>query len=257
MRSSPGHRKRAVVTGSSSGIGAAIALRLARDGYDLVLHGFKDAQALSEVTDQVQAAGAKAASLTGDIRDPELPDALVRLAQVELGGLDALVNNAGSGLTKPFVDIEREDWASLLDMHLGAATAACRAAFPLLSRSRGSVVNISSVAASVALPGRVGYGSAKAALEGFTLNVACEWAPGGVRVNAIAPGTILTPLVRHNFDQGLLDHQGVLERTPMRRLGEPEEVASVAAFLLSGDASYITGQTLHVDGGWSCWGGWS
>lgn len=257
MRSSPGHRKRAVVTGSSSGIGAAIALRLARDGYDLVLHGFKDTQALSEVTDQVQVAGARAASLTGDIRDPDVPDALVRLAQVELGGLDALVNNAGSGLTKSFMNIEREDWASLLDMHLGAATAACRAAFPLLSQSRGSVVNISSVAASVALPGRVGYGSAKAALEGFTLNVACEWAPDGVRVNAIAPGTILTPLVRHNFDHGLLDHQRVLERTPMRRLGEPEEVASVAAFLLSGDASYITGQTLHVDGGWSCWGGWS
>lgn len=138
-----------------------------------------------------------------------------------------------------------------------AATASCRAAFPLLEDSGGSIVNISSLAATVALPGRVAYGSAKAAIEGFTLNLACEWAPSAVRVNAIAPGTILTPLVQKNFATGLLDRDAVLDRTPMRRLGEPAEVAAVAAFLLSEDASYMTGQTLHVDGGWSCWGGWS
>ena len=116
---------------------------------------------------------------------------------------------------------------------------------------------ISSIAATAALPGRVGYGTVKAAVEGLTRNLACEWAPDGIRVNAVAPGTILTPLVKRNFETGLLDPDGVLDRTPMHRFGRPEEVASAVSFLVSGASSYITGQTLHVDGGWSCWAGWS
>ena len=257
MTAELGPRRRAVVTGSSSGIGLAIASRLAQDGYDLVMHGLDDGAALADAVGTVESLGAKVAWLTGDVRDPDLPEALVRLAESELGGLDALVNNAGAGLTKPFVDLEREDWASLLAMHLGAVTAACHAAYPLLLQSRGSVVNISSLAAALALPGRVGYGTVKAAVEGLTRNLACEWAADGVRVNAIAPGTIETPLVQRNFEQGLLDREAVLDRTPMRRLGRPSEIASVAAFLMSQDASYLTGQVLRVDGGWSCWGGWS
>lgn len=257
MTPRPNGRRRAVVTGSSSGIGRAIAVRLAQDGYDLVLHGLNDGEALREVAGQVESFGTRAVWLAGDIRDPDVPEALIALSVAEFGGLDALVNNAGAGLTRRFVDVDVADWTSILAMHLGAAAAGCRAAFPLLEQSGGSVVNISSLAATVALPGRVAYGSAKAAVEGLTLNLACEWAPSAVRVNAIAPGTILTPLVVKNFATGLLDRDAVLDRTPMRRLGQPAEVAAVAAFLLSADASYMTGQTLHVDGGWSCWGGWS
>jgi NAD(P)-dependent dehydrogenase (short-subunit alcohol dehydrogenase family) len=116
---------------------------------------------------------------------------------------------------------------------------------------------MSSLAAGTALSGRAGYGAAKAGLEGLTRQLACEWAADGIRVNAIAPGTILTPLVRNNFAKGLLDEAQVLERTPLGRLGEPSEIATVARFLASKDASYITGQTLSVDGGWSIWGGWT
>lgn len=250
-------RRRALVTGSSSGIGRAIATRLAQDGYDLVMHGLKDDQALAEAVSTCESLGAKVAWLTGDVRHPETLEELVKVAESTLGGLDALVNNAGSGLTKPFVDLDPEDWTSLVTMHLGAAAVACRAAYPLLKESYGSVVNLSSLAAALALPGRVGYGSAKAAVEALTRNLACEWAVHGVRVNAVAPGTIETPLVEKNFAQGLLDREAVLERTPMRRLGRPSEIAAVAAFLLSSDSSYMTGQTLRVDGGWSCWGGWS
>jgi NAD(P)-dependent dehydrogenase (short-subunit alcohol dehydrogenase family) len=250
-------RKRAVVTGSSSGIGLAIATRLAQNGYDLVMHGLEDGAALADATRAVESLGAKVVCLSGDIRDPQVPKALVELANSDLGGLDGLVNNAGAGLTKPFVELDRDDWTSLLTMHLGAATAACHAAYPTLRKSGGSVVNISSVAAVLALPGRVGYGAAKAAVEGFTRNLACEWGADGIRVNAIAPGTIETPLVQRNFEQGLLNADAVLDRTPMRRFGRPSEIAAVASFLLSTDASYMTGQTLRVDGGWSCWGGWS
>ncbi len=118
------------------------------------------------------------------------------------------------------------------------------------------MVNVSSLAAALSLPQRVAYTSAKAAIEGFTRALAAEWAGHGIRVNAVAPGTITTPLVERNFAAGLLDERRVLERTPLGRLGAPREVATVIRFLLSPDASYITGQTLRVDGGWSVWGGW-
>lgn len=106
------------------------------------------------------------------------------------------------------------------------------------------------------MPGRVAYSSAKGSIISFTRALACEWAPEGIRVNAVAPGTIVTPLVERNFALGFLDRDKVLERTPLGRLGQPGEVATCIAFLLSRDASYITGQTIFVDGGWSAWGGW-
>jgi len=250
-------RRVAVVSGSSSGIGRATAVRLAALGYNLVLHGVTEDEELGESVRMCREQGADVAALAGDVRDVAVPRRLVELAANSFGRLDALVSNAGAGLTKRFVDITPEDWSSLLRVHLDAATVSCRAAYELLRESRGSIVMLSSVAATRALPGRVGYGVAKAAIEGFTRNLACEWAPEGIRVNAVAPGTVLTPLVESNLERGLLDADGVLERTPMGRFGAPSEIASVISFLLSVEASYVTGQTLYVDGGWSCWGGWS
>lgn len=246
-----------IVTGSSSGIGRACAVELARCGWDVVVHGIADDAQLAETVKLTVAEGAAVAQVGGDIREPVVAEALVRAAVDRFGRIDAVVNNAGTGMTKRFDELGDGDWTTVLETHLVGATRLLRGAYPYLAAGRGAVVNMSSLAAGRALTGRAGYGAAKAGLEGLTRQLAAEWASEGIRVNAIAPGTILTPLVRTNFAKGLLDEDEVLERTPLGRLGDPREIATVVRFLLSQDASYITGQTLSVDGGWSIWGGWS
>jgi NAD(P)-dependent dehydrogenase (short-subunit alcohol dehydrogenase family) len=256
VTATPG-RPVAVVTGSSSGIGRACAIELARTGWDLVVHGLHEDAGLAEVAAAVQTEGGSAVAVHGDVREVGLAEELVGAAEERFGRLDGVVNNAGTGLTRSFEELRDEDWSSLLGMHLEAAARLLRTAHPHLQRARGAVVNMSSLAAHTGLTGRVGYGAAKAGLNGLTLQLACEWAPEGVRVNSVAPGTIRTPLVESNFARGLLVEDRVLERTPLARLGDPGEVATVVRFLLSSDSSYMTGQTLRVDGGWSIWGGWS
>jgi NAD(P)-dependent dehydrogenase (short-subunit alcohol dehydrogenase family) len=250
-------RPTAIVTGSSSGIGRACALELASTGWDLVVHGRTHGEDLAETVALSEALGARTVPVAGDVRENATAEDLVATAISNFGRIDGVINNAGTGLTKRFVDLVDDDWSSLLQMHVMSAARLLRLAHRHLVETGGAVVNMSSLAGNTAIPGRTGYGSVKAGLDGLTMQLAAEWAPEGIRVNSIAPGTILTPLVIRNFERGLLDEQQVLHRTPLGRLGIPSEIATVARFLLTADSSYITGQTLRVDGGWSVWGGWS
>ncbi|HEV2389013.1 MAG TPA: glucose 1-dehydrogenase [Candidatus Acidoferrales bacterium] len=247
----------AIVTGSSRGIGKAIALRFAEEGANVVVNYLgEDGEARSTI-DEVRARGVKAVEVQADVGSSDDVRRLVDTALDELGSVDILVNNAGMGLTKPFETIGELEWERMIAVHLkGVFLATQLAGQAMRRRGAGSVINISSVAGKVALPHRVIYSAVQAGKMMFTSALACEWARWGIRVNAIAPGTILTDLVRRNFDLGLLDGPRVLERTPLGRFGETAEVASVAAFLASKQASYVTGQTIFVDGGWSCWAGW-
>ncbi len=246
-----------VVTGAGRGIGRAIALLQAESGYDLVLNDL-DPATLAETAAAVQTAGGGRAELVpGDITADGAPERIVAAAAASFGRIDALVNNAGKGLTAAFLEISQPDWEAHFALHVHAAARLSRQAFSYLAASPGgAIVNLSSVAAALSLPHRVGYTSAKAAVEGFTRSLAAEWARDGIRVNAVAPGTIATPLVAENFAKGLLDQGKVIERTPLGRLGDAREVATAVRFLISPESSYITGQTLRVDGGWSIWGGW-
>jgi NAD(P)-dependent dehydrogenase (short-subunit alcohol dehydrogenase family) len=249
--------KNALVTGSARGIGKAIALRFAEEGANVAINYMEAAEAAQAVVNSVRLCGVKSLAVKADIGIGADVRRLISETLREFGTLDILVNNAGRGLNKHFHTIQEEEWERAIAVHLkGVFLASQLAGETMRKQKKGAIINISSVAGRVALPYRVVYSTVEAAKNMFTRALACEWAADGVRVNSIAPGTIRTDLVQENLNKGLLDAARIRERTPLGRFGEPEEVAAVAAFLASDEASYITGQTIYVDGGWTSWGGW-
>src|ERR1700687_4511274 len=248
--------KNALVTGSARGIGKAIALRFAEEGANVVINYLEQAKEADEVVGAVRSRGVKSFAVKADIGFSADVRRLIAEALREFGTRDILVNNAGRGLSKPFHTIQEDEWERTMAVHLkGVFLATQLAGEAMRKQKKGSVINISSVAGRVALPVRVIYSTVEAGKDMFTRALACEWAADGVRVNSIAPGTIRTALVQENLDKGLLDAERIYERTPMGRFGEPQEVAALAAFLASDDSSYITGQTICIDGGGASLGG--
>jgi len=242
--------KSALVTGSSSGIGAGIAVRLAREGANVAINYRGDLKGAQQTLAQVEAAGTRGIILQADVSKVAEVERLVSEAFEHLGTLDVLVNNAGMEKQQAFVDVDEASYDRVLDVNLKgvffATQAFARAA--IAAGRGGKVINISSVHEELPFPGFASYCASKGGVKMLTRDLAIELAPHGITVNGVAPGAIATPINNSLLeDKPKLD--ALLAKIPLRRLGSPEDVAGVIAFLASADADYITATTIFVDGG--------
>ena len=237
----------ALVTGSSRGLGRAMALELAQKGHNVAVHYVRSAEPAEEVARRARDAGAKAEVFSADIKDPGACQALVKEVNETFGGLDILVNNAGITKDGLAMRMKAQDWTDVIDTDLSSAFHLTKAALRGMVRSKwGRVVNISSVVGIMGNVGQANYVTAKAGLLGLTKALAKEYGGKGITVNAVAPGFIASDMTGDLSDDLKARY---LEQIPAGRFGSPEEVAKVIAFLASEDAAYVNGQTLAVDGG--------
>jgi NAD(P)-dependent dehydrogenase (short-subunit alcohol dehydrogenase family) len=231
--------QRALVTGATSGLGRAIALQLARDGADVIVHG-RDRGRGVETVGAITAAGGQASFVGGDLSDPAEISRLVS----DAGALDILVNNAGFAVFSETAELKAEQLDALFASNVRAPFLLVGAIAPAMAaRGAGSIINISSMAAQIGLPRGAAYGATKAALEAMTRAWAAEFSPKGVRVNAVAPGPVYTEGAARERTEAL----GLT--TAMKRAASADEIAGIVAFLASARASYITGAIVAVDGG--------
>lgn len=237
--------KVAVVTGAARGIGCAIAEAFAAAGASVVIAD-RDGPEAEATAARI---GAAAIAVTADVSDPAAIAALFERSDAAFGGVDILVNNAGIGATRLVVDIGLEEWERIMRINLtGAMLCSQQAARRMIAQGRGGkIVNIVSLSGQKGGVGRSAYGASKAGLEVLTKIMAVEFADAGINVNAIAPGPIMTETGKGMHTPETVDAYHRL--IPQRRYGEPAEIATAAVFLASADASYITGHTLNVDGG--------
>jgi NAD(P)-dependent dehydrogenase (short-subunit alcohol dehydrogenase family) len=243
----------ALITGAADGIGWAIAQTFAAKGYHVGLCD-RDAE---KVTARALTLGPRHLAVTADVTSEA--DVLRMVAEIveRFGGVTALVNNAGIGSNHvPTVDQTLADFQRVLSVHLdGTFLVSREVARVMLAQGGGTIVNIGSVAGLLGMPRRNAYAAAKAGIAMMTKDMACEWAAGQIRVNAVAPGYVYTDLVKKLEQEGTVDLEKIRRRTPMGRLGEPQEIADAVFFLSSPEARFITGAILSVDGGWAAFGG--
>ena len=240
----------AIVTGASQGIGAAIAERFAAEGAHVALCARREGP-LAELVGAIKARGGSASFAALDVADHDRLASFVQTIGAERGRLDVLVNNAPSVSYGAITDLSVEEFRRDFAVNVDSAFVATREAFRImLPAKRGSIVNIASITGLLASPGMSGYGTAKAALIQFTRYAAMEAARSNVRVNAIAPGVINTPLTAAGFSGPAAEYgRKIAAQVPLGRFGEPAEIAGAALFLASDDSTYVTGVCLSVDGG--------
>ena len=237
----------ALVTGASRGIGRAIALELAEEGYAVCVNYLEHRQQAEEVAETIRRRGGSAMAVQADVADRASVAAMVRETEAALGPVTLLVNNAGIAGQIQFQDITDEQWHRYLSVNLGGSRHTIQAVLPhMLHVKAGSIVNISSIWGLRGASCEVAYACTKAALIGLTRSLALELAPSQIRVNCVAPGVINTDMVQVLGQETL---RQLAEETPLGRLGTPEDVAHAVVFLASDKASFLTGQVLGADGG--------
>lgn len=235
-----------VVTGSTRGIGRALAEHLIRRGARVAINGRNH----DEVERVVAEIGEGATGVAADITEEAGANELIERAAARLDRLDGLVNNAGIAQVDPTVELSAERWSQVLALNLTAPFLCSReAARLMLDSGGGAIVNVLSIAGLTGLPGRAAYSATKAGLLGLSRTLALEWGPA-IRVNSVAPGYVRTDLLEELAADGKVDLEAIVDRVPARRLAEAGDVVGVIGFLLSDTASYITGETIVVDGGW-------
>ena len=235
--------KNALVTGASGGIGRAVARILHQQGACVTLSGTRKV-ALEEVASEL---GERTHVAACNLADDEAPTNLIKIAQTAMGSVDILINNAGRTRDNLALRMKDDDWNDLLELNLTSAFKLSRAALRgMLKKRWGRIINVSSIVALTGNPGQANYAAAKAGLIGLTKSLAAETATRGITVNAVAPGMINTPMT-----QALTESQrkALQDRIPAGQLGEPEDVAAGIIYLASNEAAYVTGQTLHINGG--------
>ncbi|MFF2084277.1 3-oxoacyl-ACP reductase FabG [Nocardia sp. NPDC058176] len=244
-------RRTAFVTGAARGIGAATATRLAADGYAVAVVDL-DADAAVLTAGKINAGGGIAIGIGCDVADEDSVAAAVARTVADLGSLDVLVNNAGVLRDNLLFKMSVQDWDTVLSVHLRGAFLCSRAAQKHMLEHGGAIVNTSSVSA-LGNRGQANYAAAKAGIQGFTRTLAMELGPFGIRVNAVAPGFIATEMTAATAARVGVSAEELqaktAEITPLRRVGQPADIANVVAFLASDDAGFVTGQTVYVDGG--------
>jgi NAD(P)-dependent dehydrogenase (short-subunit alcohol dehydrogenase family) len=243
--------KRALITGASRGIGRGIAEVFADEGADVVVNYVASAQKAEEVAKDLQSRGRKAITAKADVANRAEVEKMFDKAWKELGPIDILVNNAGIETIIGFLELTDDQWTRLVDVNLRGPWL-CSQVFckrVLAEKRKASIVHIGSIQAAKVLPGRTHYAPTKLGLEALTRNMSAEMTPQGIRVNCVHPGLIATDMtdwVMKSPDILPL----VLAQISLGRAGEPREIGTVAAFFASDEASYLTGQSIHVDGGW-------
>lgn len=238
----------AIVTGASRGIGAATALELSKLGFEVIVNYNNSEEKANAVLESIKNHGGGGYVFKCDVSNRAEVDKMIEFAINKYNRISVLVNNAGIAQQKLFTDITQSDWFKMVNVNLGGVFNCCQSVLPsMIHFKSGKIINISSIWGTVGASCEVHYSAVKAGIIGLTKALAKEVAPSGITVNAIAPGCIMTDMLTNDFDEDTLTE--LAEETPMGRLGTPLDVARAAAFLASGNADFITGQVLGVDGG--------
>ena len=239
----------ALVTGGGRGIGRAISLALTREGAKVCINYLHSKNAAEEVVKRIKEKGGEAISHKTDVSKLEEVSRMVEETNKRFGRIDILINNAGLNIDKYLMIMNEEEWDKVIDVNLKGTFNCSKAVSRIMIGQRsGNIVNVASVSAISGTAGQTNYSAAKGGMISFTKSLARELAPFGIRVNALAPGLIDTEMIK-KMSKEMLDR--ILEITPLKRVGTPEEVAKVVTFLVSEEAGYITGQVIRVDGGLS------